>query len=42
MGWGGMDEQVENIEKLATSLQHVMSGTTADSTLFVSCIAVSF
>ena len=42
MEWGGMDKQVENIEKLATGLQHVVTGATADFALLVSCVAVSF
>ena len=42
MGWGGMDKEVENIDKLATGLQHVVTGATADSVLLVSCIAVAF
>ena len=35
-----MDRQVENIKKLATGLQHVVTGATEDSA-FVSYTAVS-
>ena len=42
MGRGGKDKQVENTEELATGLQHVVTGATADSALLVSSVAVSF
>ena len=42
MGWRGKDNEVENTEKLATDLQHVVIGATAYSALLVSCVAVSF
>ena len=42
MGLGGMENQVENADKLATGLQHVMTVATICSALFASCIAVSF
>ena len=42
MGLRGMEKQVENTKKLATGLQHVVTGATADSALLASCVAVSF
>ena len=42
MGLEGMDKRVENTEKLATGLQHIVNRTTADSVLLASCVAVSF
>ena len=32
---GGMDEQVENTDKLATGLQHLVTGATAYSALVI-------
>ena len=42
MGLGGMDTQIENTEKMATGLQHVVAGATAgDSALLACSVAIS-
>ena len=42
MWLGGMNEHTENTDKLATGLQNIVIGATADNALLASYVAVSF